>query len=644
MKKSIYSFILGCVFFLASCFSGSKHSGSFQDVSKLLYEKNYLSPSFAVAGGDINSDGYIDVIISHHTTFPQLTLHLNDKGKRYKKPINLGVEEYRDLHGITIFDINQDGLQDVLVVKGADRGKGQGRNEIYINDGTKLYQNFECEIIADPLGRGRTSTPFDLNNDGVLDIILSNVRQEGRLSKVLISNPLFPDFLDNSKMLSSITSTSISFANLNYDSSITYLLTKDGSTKLFEWNPQNKNFIPYNKRSDFVKNQQVINTLPFDFDNDGDFDLIQIMSNLSINREGLHIKNKKLAILSQVARKNKLEYTFKIEEATVNSLLHFDFKPIKSNVWFGIDNKNPQTLSFDVSVNNLKKYICNTKKELSRGCHICYDTTNEQFRIYYTSTIKNEYKPFRCQIQIKGKGVFSSDHKNQVRDKNNSGLSSVLLFENKSGMFMDVTHQMGLVNENSPGDVGIIDINNDGYLDLFILNSTPVDDYFFSNSPNIIYLNMNGKSFKMDESTNSLFAQNNYNKGRGNNCLILDYDNDGNMDILTINGIGPDPGNAGPINLFKNINNNSNNYLSILLKGSKGNLDAWGTRLKVITDKGQQYFQKYPGNGSVSTSNLPMHIGLGNCQIVDTLKIKWDDNSETILHNIKANQKIEIIK
>ncbi|MGB6432305.1 MAG: CRTAC1 family protein, partial [Candidatus Acidiferrales bacterium] len=133
-----------------------------------------------------------------------------------------------------------------------------------------------------------------------------------------------------------------------------------------------------------------------------------------------------------------------------------------------------------------------------------------------------------------------------------------LLRGNCDGTFTDVTEQSGLGNVTTTSQAGVwADINNDGWLDLFIANE---------NGPNELFLNMKNGTFK-DIALSAGVAGDGtaYSKG----VAAADYDNDGYVDFYVSNL-------AGPNSLYHN--NHDNTFTEAAEKaGVRGNGKSFAT-------------------------------------------------------------------
>jgi hypothetical protein len=98
-------------------------------------------------------------------------------------------------------------------------------------------------------------------------------------------------------------------------------------------------------------------------------------------------------------------------------------------------------------------------------------------------------------------------------------LSSFSLFAQVT--FTDVAPSMGIDDAGNGQGVSSIDFNNDGYLDIYLVNNS---------SSNYLWMNNGGTGFT---DVSSVFGVNNNGSGRG--CAIGDFNNDGWVDIVVAN-------------------------------------------------------------------------------------------------------------
>jgi hypothetical protein len=152
---------------------------------------------------------------------------------------------------------------------------------------------------------------------------------------------------------------------------------------------------------------------------------------------------------------------------------------------------------------------------------------------------------------------------------------------------------------------------------------TRVSNYMFRNNADLSFENVTDQ---WGLKTNNV----------SNGVAYADLDNDGDLDIV-INNMGE------RASIYRNNNIAHANYLAVQLKGLRGNTNAIGSRIEIITSSGKhQTVEQQPVRGYLSTMEPVVHFGLGKDSLITSIKLRWPQGGYTILKNIKANQTIII--
>ena len=114
-----------------------------------------------------------------------------------------------------------------------------------------------------------------------------------------------------------------------------------------------------------------------------------------------------------------------------------------------------------------------------------------------------------------------------------------------------------------------------------------------------------------------------------------DYDNDGKVDAFLVN-LG------APGVLFHNVSTGAGHWIAIQLKGTKSNRDGIGARLELTAGGNRQVAERTAGSGYLSQDDGRMHFGLGAATKVDKLTVKWPSGREQVLENLTVDRVLTV--
>ncbi len=214
----------------------------------------------------------------------------------------------------------------------------------------------------------------------------------------------------------------------------------------------------------------------------------------------------------------------------------------------------------------------------------------------------------------------------------------VFLFRNKhDGTFEDVSEKAGLDKFAFAMGSNFGDIDNDGWLDMYLGTGNPL---YQSLVPNKMFKNIEGRRF-VDVTTSARVG--NLQKGHG--VSFADWDNDGDVDIYIDMG-GVYKGDAYQNSLYVNPGQNSNNWINIALEGVTSNRAAIGTKIKVTfkeNTSARSVYREVNSGGSFGCNPLTQHIGIGQATIIDSIEIKWPASETTqVFKNIEPGETLKI--
>jgi hypothetical protein len=214
-----------------------------------------------------------------------------------------------------------------------------------------------------------------------------------------------------------------------------------------------------------------------------------------------------------------------------------------------------------------------------------------------------------------------------------------LYHNNHDGTFSDVSKEAGLNKTVFAMGSNFGDIDNDGFLDMYLGTGNP--DYK-SLAPNRLFRNMGDGKFA-DVTVSARVG----NLQKGHAVAINDLDNDGDSDIFIEVG-GAYLGDAFSNSLYLNPGQNNNRWIKLKLEGTESNRSAIGAKVKVsFKENGvsRSVYRTLNSGGSFGASALRIEIGIGQANSIDQIEITWPKNQKKqIFKKIQPNQYLKIIE
>jgi hypothetical protein len=223
---------------------------------------------------------------------------------------------------------------------------------------------------------------------------------------------------------------------------------------------------------------------------------------------------------------------------------------------------------------------------------------------------------------------------------NFSNETNALFHNDGDGLFTETTNKLGLGQISLPmSGFGsrFFDYNNDGLVDLFVLNGHPFEpiNKIFPETkyaePPFLFENT-GKGFR-DVAAEHGDALRRVYAGRG--MAVGDIDNDGDSDLLLIN-VGQPPV------LLRNDGGNKNHWLGLKLIGTKSNRDGIGARVTLTAGGVHRTKQLLGGTSYCSASDLRLLFGLGANTKVDEIEVRWPSGQISNLKSVSTDHYVTV--
>ncbi len=193
----------------------------------------------------------------------------------------------------------------------------------------------------------------------------------------------------------------------------------------------------------------------------------------------------------------------------------------------------------------------------------------------------------------------------------------------------------GLLDGGWGWGLAAVDIDQDGWIDIIESNGRNSPEW--AEEPEYFFHNDGIGIFTRDDAVSSQFLN-----ADGRCVVTLDYDRDGDRDVLIFY-------NLGPLKLYRNDTTpplgGAARWLQVELRPGSNPFVApsgYGTRL--VAKIGSTSIVRYMdgGNGYLGSSELVAHFGLGTAPVIDELRIEWARGYVTTLHNVQPNQRLTV--
>jgi len=410
---------------------------------------------------------------------------------------NINFKHYRDAldiipigGGVIVFDYNNDGFQDIYIASTPDIGDlapdTDGSNALYANNGDGTFSNIaRWAGVDDPLGKGNGGCSSDYNNDGYQDLFVTNWGasklfvggEDGRFTNATSRSGLqepdetfrssgcaWGDY-DNDGFLDLVVVRYIDESNPDAFSKRLYYFdvrplslfrNKGDGTFSNETHLLNGDPSPSRKRGDYG-NIWGSGFQPkwVDFDNDGDLDLYvvndfgeEISPNVLWRNDGVSNEGAShFTDISQSSRSDIAMFGMGIAVGDYNRDGNNDFYLTNINENHLL-SKDPESDTFrDVaSQAGVSAGIFDSQPRVSWGT-VFFDYDNDGYEDIYVAS-----------------GWLDTD------DINRKNQANVLFHNNGDETFTDVTHLSGTGDFGIGRGLAYGDFNNDGCLDLFLVN------------------------------------------------------------------------------------------------------------------------------------------------------------------------------
>jgi hypothetical protein len=188
--------------------------------------------------------------------------------------------------------------------------------------------------------------------------------------------------------------------------------------------------------------------------------------------------------------------------------------------------------------------------------------------------------------------------------------------------------------------VGFLDLDHDGWLDLFLVNGHvyPEVEQIRTEAGyqqrKVVYRNLRNGRFQ--EITEELGAPvTTPRAGRG--AAFGDFDNDGDVDVA-VNNVHDTP------NLYRLDLAGRTSWTELKLTGTKSNRSAIGARVRIVAG-GATLVREVRGGGSYYSQNdLRVHAGLGEATRIERVEVRWPNGREEVFLDVPIRKIVTLVE
>src|SRR5882762_1977274 len=481
--------------------------------------------------------------------------------------------------GASFVDYDNDGWADLFVTT------TRGGNLLFHNRGDGTFEDVTAAAGLSHVGHSQASVFFDYDNDGDLDLFLTNTAK------------WTTDAFDSAT------------GSFEGGADLASLMTSPKESNILHRNNGDGTFTDVTDRAGLRGRGWAGDAAVFDYDEDG---LLDLFVPSMVGRGQLY-HNSGHGTFRDVTSQTLGRTPYgaigcKVFDYDGDGRLDLFVVDMHSDMWMGVDKSH---VSLDVA----------------------RQVQHRRFRTPKGPTVDEE-APGLIQLQ---RAMFAR----QGEDFDALLFGNALYRNLGHGKFTEAAVATGL-ETLWPWGVATGDFDNDGHEDVFIPSGMGYPFYYW---PNQLMMNSGDGTFRdraaafgVEPPRGGIYLEERV-AGRqaarsSRSAVVADFDGDGRLEIVTNNF------NDRPYYFANRFPRR--NYVALRLTGTQSNRDAIGAVVRLWVGKTVMVRQVNPAGGYLSHSSRVVHFGLGDRGQVDRIEIRWPRGIVQTLDNPDINRLLQI--
>ncbi len=572
------------------------------DVMALLEPIDFLPPIWngrGLAAGDVDRDGYPDILVA---TKRGVRLFINQAGVAFEeRPLEIPELGAFETHVVGLVDINNDGWLDIFMTT--------YQTGIYyiLSQAGEFTSEALVKIPEHPTMVAQAASFGDIDEDGDLDLALGNyylgraklTPPEDSTNKIL--------FLDEGTFRVEPLSDaivgdthSILLSDFNHDGHLDLIVGNDFRPPDYFYLGDGKGGFEIIKRSDGIIPVTTNTTMSVDTaDYNNDLRLDILLTQIAAAATGPSVRLRLRPLKEYCQDLKRVKDRFACELALQQKLLFRFFSKMQPSDILRC-RAIPDRSQREQCAAMMLFLVVHREEDQT----LCERMPKSQERArFYCHALFNPAKRGSKEEYAEAIAVVKNEN--------------TLLRAADDGNFENVARAAAVATTGFSWNSKFADFDNDGWQDLYVVNGTWARR--LGTPQKFFYRNLDGEHF---EEVTDAFGLQNYMFQSA--FVMIDFDNDGDLDIVA-NSI------SGPIWFYKN-NDTANNAIRFELRDEGANHYCIGCKLRIYYGpkaESAQLREIKSGGGYLSFDAAFAHFGLGSEASVARLEIDWSTGGST---------------